>query len=136
LNYSSTTIAAVASPASPGSPPTNKIEENDYPRIWLDTDIERDPRPSGLEKGILNALLAADPRAPIKPTGQTRNMFAWKGGDRSAVEVEIQLSEDEIAHCCYYCGVLQVRDDRFKKVGGREYTSIYSCSRVRQVLLY
>jgi hypothetical protein len=59
-----------------------------------------------------------------------------------AVEVVIMLSEDELAHCCYYCGMPeQVFGDHwdidrvYKKIGGQGSSSTYGCWDVSTSLL-
>nr|VWO95085.1 Nonribosomal peptide synthetase 1 (EC [Ganoderma boninense] len=102
-----------------------------HPLIWLDTDLDRDPRNLAPPRGVLGALQAADPPV-IKLTGRVQRMHAKEGGERDAHEVEIVLSEDQLARCCWYCDALEtdidVRDDeRFKSCGGTGYASTYMC---------
>ncbi|THH17748.1 hypothetical protein EW146_g3132 [Bondarzewia mesenterica] len=103
------------------------------PCIWFDTELERDSRDLAPKGTVLPALLDAVPRAPIQRTGRMKAITAVEGGERETFEVEILLSEDDLAHCCYYCGDAESASDgnlRFERIGGEGYSSTYWCSNV------
>ncbi|KAK7683493.1 hypothetical protein QCA50_013327 [Cerrena zonata] len=105
------------------------LSKEGRPCIWLDVDYERDPREFANQGAILEALLEAQPRAPIRLTGRKRTM-SGVGGEREAVEVEVMLEEDELARCCYYCGSPENDwdgDNRFRRLTGEGYESTYRC---------
>ncbi len=109
-----------------------------HPLIWVDTDLDRDPRNLGPPEGVLAALKAADVQV-VQPTGRVQRMHAKEGGERDAYEVELMLDEDQFARCCWYCDALEtdvdVRDnDRLQRCSGEGYTSTYMCSQVRGFL--
>ncbi|KAI1785842.1 hypothetical protein LXA43DRAFT_1036119 [Ganoderma leucocontextum] len=102
-----------------------------HPLIWLDTDLDRDPRNLGPAEGVLAALKAAETQV-VQPTGRVQRMHGEEGGERDAHEVELMLDEDQLARCCWYCAALEVdtdvRDnDRFQLCDGEGYTSTYMC---------
>jgi hypothetical protein len=58
-----------------------------------------------------------------------------EGGLRDAGEVELLLTEDELARACWYCGVIEYEwqvasNDRFVPCGGEGYHITYMCSQV------
>lgn len=90
----------------------------------------------------MNMLLEGEPRAPVKVTGgkrvvqveDSKGTERRKGKERVAVEVELLLEEDELARCCYYCGMPEndgEKDHRFRRINGEGYESSYRCFRVR-----
>ena len=107
------------------------------PRFWFDSDYDRKPDPFS---SLLSALLVAEPKPPIKLTGHTQRMSAELGGEREAVEVELLLTEEELAKACYYCGEVEtewdIRDQPFKHNGGEGYASTYECASVRTFALF
>ncbi|KAF8152831.1 hypothetical protein K438DRAFT_1863899 [Mycena galopus ATCC 62051] len=97
------------------------------PTFWFDSDWDRRPTPWS---DLLAALLAIEPRAPIRRTGRTRTMTAVMGGQRPAVEVEVMMEESELCKVCYYCGDFDSTRNgplEYSKIGGDGYTSTYSC---------
>lgn len=114
----------------PASSPTG------HPLIWLDTDLDRDPRHLGPPEGVLAALMAADSQV-VRPTGRVQRMHGKEGGERDAHEVELMLEEDQLARCCWYCNILETdvdaRDNtRLQRCSGEGYTSTYMCQQVRR----
>jgi hypothetical protein len=119
------------------SAPTLPLSASGKPLIWIDTDLDRDARNLGPEGGVLKALLAAEPPV-IQSTGRTRGMHMTEGGLRDAGEVELLLTEDELARVCWYCSAIEtetdVKDnDRFRSCGGEGYETTYMCSQVRSL---
>lgn len=127
-------------------PSTNPlpVSPNGRPYIWLDCDIERSACKSF---NILNSLLEAQPRPVIKLTGGKQLMSlggprperSWEdGGEKKIQEVELLLSEDELAHWCRYCHRLQIHGSRqveFQRISGKGYSSEYGCVEVGCFLL-
>jgi hypothetical protein len=59
-----------------------------------------------------------------------------EGGLQATSEVEIVLSEDELARVCWYCEAIETETDakegdRFIPCGGDGYETTYMCSQVR-----
>ena len=128
-----TRVFAVLNSSTPSSTVAASSADG-HPLIWLDTDLDRDPRNLGPPEGVLAALKAADAQV-VKPTGRVQRMHAKEGGERDAHELELVLSEDQLARCCWYCDALEtdvdVRDnDRFRSCGGEGYASTYMCHQV------
>ncbi|KAJ7914849.1 hypothetical protein B0H13DRAFT_2001363 [Mycena leptocephala] len=74
---------------------------------------------------------AAD-KEVLRPTGRVQRMHAEEGGDRDAHQVELVLTEDQLARCCWYCDALEVDTDvrdhsRFPLCSGQGYASTYMC---------
>ncbi|KAJ7678699.1 hypothetical protein B0H17DRAFT_102366 [Mycena rosella] len=125
-----TRIMGDFNPTTAGDEPNHL--PNGHPYIWLEP-------PSGGEAGVpqlqklISQLLTAEPRAPIRLTGRKRRMRGIDEGERAeAVEIVIMLSEEEFAHCCYYCGRPEETDgapneDLHKRIGGQGYSSMYGC---------
>ncbi|KAJ7633487.1 hypothetical protein DFH06DRAFT_915620, partial [Mycena polygramma] len=96
-----------------------------HPCIWL--EAHGDAR--DFQETVLNPLLNAQPRAPVALTGRKMNA---SGKYKEAVEVMLLLNEDELAHCCYYCGSAEefygdYHDVKYAKIGGQGYSSTYGC---------
>lgn len=117
------------------TPPSWKplpLSPNGRPYLWLDCSPDR---PYGGLNGVLTALVAADPKSIVKPTGRTQIMSPPGGSDvesdpREVQEVELLLPEDELLHSCYYCGDLEMEGNggvAFVRISGRGYTSTYGC---------
>ncbi|KAF8958071.1 hypothetical protein BDZ97DRAFT_68892 [Flammula alnicola] len=107
------------------------------PYIWLDCSSDHLEFIPHQNPGILTALLNAEPRPIIKLCGLTRRMSAPSGatdryseGEVIEVEkVELLLSEDELAHSCYYCGEVEMDGgENFERIGGKAYSSTYGCA--------
>ncbi|KAJ6466808.1 hypothetical protein C8R45DRAFT_1020199 [Mycena sanguinolenta] len=97
------------------------------PCFWFDSDWDRRPQPWS---DLLAALLAIEPKAPLRRTGRTQKMTAELGRERDAVEVEVMLDEDELCRVCFYCGDFdsnRLGTDPYQKFGGDGFTSTYSC---------
>jgi hypothetical protein len=129
-----TAILNVSTPRSISSPAL-RLSTSGRPLIWIDADVDRDPRNIGPEGGMLKALLAAEPPV-FRSTGRTRGMYMPEGGLRDAGEVELLLTEDELARACWYCGVIEYEwrvssNDRFVPCDGEGYQTTYMCSQVR-----
>ncbi|KAJ6585311.1 hypothetical protein B0H19DRAFT_418571 [Mycena capillaripes] len=109
---------------------------NGHPCIWVEP----------LEDYVFNLgkLLAITPRAPIRLSGRRKSIASAKGelGEtKELVEIVIMLSEDELAHCCYYCGrpesmranyadppaLREPYTDHWSRMGGNGYSSTYKC---------
>ncbi|KAJ7635853.1 hypothetical protein B0H17DRAFT_1149650 [Mycena rosella] len=106
---------------------TVTYSEAKRPCFWFDSDWDRQPQPWS---DLLAALLAIEPKAPLKGTGRTQKMSAEVGGERKAVEVEVMLDEDELCKVCYYCGDFEtdrLGAETYSKVNGDGFTSTYSC---------
>ena len=115
---------AILNSTTPDTDPLVLSAEN-RPCIWVDSDMERCPRPFGGR--TISSLVTCDPPV-FKVTGRTKQMYAEEGGWREAHEVEILLKEEEIAHSCYCCGKTEYpKEDVFENCGGENYTSIYWC---------
>ncbi|KAJ7492134.1 hypothetical protein FB451DRAFT_518155 [Mycena latifolia] len=114
LNYSTTSEAV-------------KWSEAKRPCFWFDSDWDRQSKPWS---DLLAALLAVEPKAPIRRTGRTQKMTAELGGEREAEEVEVMLDEDEMCKVCYYCGDFEsnrLGEKTYSKLEGDEFTSTYAC---------
>ncbi|KAH9921556.1 uncharacterized protein BXZ73DRAFT_51798 [Epithele typhae] len=112
---------AVLNVSTPAAAPAS-LSPQGRPLIWLDSDLDRDPRNLGPSKGVLAALLAAEPPV-VRATGRTQRMHAAEGGERDAHEVEVLLAGDQLARCCWYCGASELNDDvregrRFERCPG------------------
>ncbi|KAJ6585308.1 hypothetical protein B0H19DRAFT_1227776 [Mycena capillaripes] len=100
---------------------------NGHPCIWLE------PPEDGDIKDLLAKLLDVTPRAPIRLSGRKKAIFSADGESRELVEIVIMLSEDELAHCCYYCGRPEAtlgrepHTDHWPRIGGNGYSSTYKC---------
>lgn len=117
---------------------------NGHPCIWLEPS---DPSSHSFTVGkeldeLIGQLLEAQPRAPIHLTGRKRGMRKTDrdGVERrhDALEIMMLLTEDELAHCCYYCGWPEVaygddKDGRYPRIGGDGYESTYACWDVSKV---
>jgi hypothetical protein len=132
-------IVAVLNASTPRSnrAPTLPVSSSGKPLLWLDADLDR--QNLGLEGGMLKALLAAEPSV-IVATGRTRGMYMAEGGLWETSEVEILLSEDELARVCWYCEAIETETDvkegdRFVPCGGEGYETTYMCSQVRFIYL-
>lgn len=120
---------------SPSTTPLPLSSEG-RPLIWMDCSTDRGYR--GIPNGALTALLAADPRPPIKLTGRIQRMSPpasvdLEDDERDVQEVELLLSEDELLHSCYYCSALEIHERdaaKFAHVGGKGYSSTYGCEDV------
>ncbi|KAJ7678085.1 hypothetical protein DFH06DRAFT_1033621 [Mycena polygramma] len=107
LNYSSTSEAATTS-------------SEHRPCFWFDSDWDRQPQPWS---DLLAALLAIEPKGPLRRTGRTRKMSADMGGEREAVEVEVMLDEDELCKARRACGEFETErlgTEPYSKVGGTD----------------
>jgi hypothetical protein len=122
-----TRITADFNPTTAGGKPNSL--PNGYPYIWLEpTSLPKGENILDEVEGLISKLLVAQPRAPIRPTGRKR---AVPGVDGGAVEIVIMLSEDELAHCCYYCGrPEEVYDPRYRRIGGKGHSRTYGCPEV------
>ncbi|KAJ6538987.1 hypothetical protein B0H19DRAFT_1176524 [Mycena capillaripes] len=125
-----TRVYAVLNISTPNST-VPVISASNRPVIWLDADLDRDPRNLGPPQGVLAGLRAAD-KEVVRPTGRMQRMHATEGGERDAHQVELLLTEDQLARCCWYCHALEVdtdvRDnDRFPRCSGEGYSSTYMC---------
>ncbi|KAJ7782524.1 hypothetical protein DFH07DRAFT_324978 [Mycena maculata] len=119
-----TRIMACFNPATTEEEP--RFLPDGHPCIWLKPDG------LGVTSNLIAQLLQVQPRAPIHLTGRlpTRN-----GKALEAVEVIMLLGEDELAHCCYYCGEPEEvfgphgpwPEVKYKKIGGTGYASTYGC---------
>lgn len=132
-----TRVHAVLNVSTPRST-VSAFSPSNHPLIWLDSDLDRDPR--NLVQGILAALKAAD-KEVLRPTGRVQRMRAEEGGDRDAHQVELVLTEDQLARCCWYCDALEVDTDvrdhsRFPLCSGQGYASTYMCHNVRMRSLH
>lgn len=122
--------------STPPSTTALPLSSEGRPLIWLDCSTDRGYR--GIPNGALAALLAADPRPPVRLTGRTQRMAPPAGADlesdeREVQEVELLLTEDELLHSCYYCGALEIHERdaaKFTHVGGKGYSSTYACEEV------
>ncbi|KAF7369121.1 hypothetical protein MVEN_00239300 [Mycena venus] len=97
------------------------------PCFWFDSDWDRQPQPWS---DLLAALLAIEPKVPLRRTGRTKKMIAELGGEREAVEVEVTMDEDELCKVCFYCGDFEsnrLGTGTFSKFEGEGFTSTYSC---------
>ncbi|KAJ6493807.1 hypothetical protein DFH09DRAFT_946932 [Mycena vulgaris] len=110
---------------------------NGNPYIWLEPPVTWGSE-SGREalERLISQLLEAQPRPPIRLTGRRRSIPRTDDGVQrlggEAVEIVIMLSEDELAHCCYYCAQPEdERDLRYKRIGGEGHSSTYGCPNVR-----
>ncbi|KAJ7443409.1 hypothetical protein B0H11DRAFT_1826169, partial [Mycena galericulata] len=116
---------------------TPRCLPNGHPCIWLEPQTHS-PNPNRLDE-LVEQLLTAQPRPPVKLTGGkmsigTTDRIGIQPG-RDAREAIVLLSEDELAHCCYYCGWPEVTygedpeegESRYKKIGGEGYRSTYAC---------
>ena len=124
---------AVLNVSTPRSAPPALSAEG-RPLIWLDTDLDRDPRQLGPPGGVLAALQGAEPPV-VRVTGRTQRMRAAEGGEREAHEVELLVDDEQIGRCCWYCGDVELASDvhegrRFPHCGGEGAASTYMCFRV------
>ncbi|KAJ7633488.1 hypothetical protein DFH06DRAFT_693443 [Mycena polygramma] len=110
-----------------------KLLPNGHPCLWLEPRDTSAP----LEQ-VLDNLLAAQPRGPVALTGRKKRIpkenasGEYDAGYEEAVEVMLLLNEEELAHCCYYCGSAEEfygdqHDVRYVKIGGQGYSSTYGC---------
>jgi hypothetical protein len=124
--------SAILNSTTPYSEKLETSAEN-RPLIWLDADVDRDERNLGPPGGMLKALLAAEPPV-IRPTGRTKVIYASEGGEREVSEVEVLLSEEDLARVCFYCGAMEtLSDDRFESCGGQAHESLYWCAPVSMI---
>ncbi|KZT68259.1 hypothetical protein DAEQUDRAFT_336988 [Daedalea quercina L-15889] len=111
---------------SPGMAEAPTLSSAGHPLIWLDCDIDRDPRSVGPD--LLNTLLSADPPV-VRPTGRMCTMVAEPGGARVAHEVEILMGEDGFSRMCCYCGDTELAGPHsFKLCSSDNARSRYICS--------
>jgi hypothetical protein len=76
---------------------------------------------------MLKALLEADTPV-IRATGLTNSIYAEQGGEREVSQVELLLSEADLARICFYCGSLETTsDNQFESCGGQGHESLYWC---------
>ncbi|KAJ6504104.1 hypothetical protein C8R47DRAFT_1006897 [Mycena vitilis] len=114
LNYSSSSEAV-----------TTPSEQR--PCFWFDSNWDRQPQPWS---DLLAALLAIEPKAPLRRTGRTRKMSADMGGEREAAEVEVMLGEDELCKVCRACGEFETArqgTEPYHKAGRDGLSSTYLC---------
>jgi hypothetical protein len=115
------------------SPEPLVLSPDGRPLVWLDTELDRGDL--GPPDGVLAALRAAEPPV-IRVTKLTKMMHATIGGERKAYQVEILVPEEELAHCCEYCGMIETifQKERMAKYGGQGYRSAYWCMKVCQFI--
>jgi hypothetical protein len=110
--------------------PSTAFSASGRPLLWIDAEIDADPRNLGPAGGVPAALLAAEP-AVVAKTGPTRPSG---DGKREVVELELLLVEENLARCCYYCEAVEttsdVGEDRMVLLSGEGYQSTYCCSQV------
>jgi hypothetical protein len=107
------------------------LSSDGRPCIWMDAEVDRDPRNiSPSPGGLLLALSTAEPKAIIKETGKMREIQG-----RMISEVEILLSEEELGYGCIYCGSFELQEDseRFANVRGEGYESEHMCFTVCRI---
>ncbi|KAJ7467021.1 hypothetical protein FB451DRAFT_1093028 [Mycena latifolia] len=103
-----TRIYAELNPTTAGDEPQHL--PNGHPCIWLEPRNPRQPNKAGPEEveELIPMLGVSGPRqVPIRLTGRRKRLSRadGRGQPTEAVEIVLMLNEDELAHCCYYCGM-------------------------------